>query len=111
MSIKFADDMTAKQFTAVNYRYKKLLEEKDNLVKRGYVYIIISSILLSFILITKSLTIVDYILDCFYVSCMISLPLWLLFVLIINEYFKERIEKETYRFVKMSKEKRGWVIH
>jgi hypothetical protein len=111
MSIKFADEMTAKQFTAVNYRTNKLFEEKDRLIRRGFVYIIISSILLSFILITKSLTIVDYILDCFYVSCMISLPLWLLFVLIINEYFKERIEKETYRFVKMSKEKRGWVIH
>ena len=101
MSIKFADDMTAKQFTAVNYRYKKLLEEKDSLIKRGFVYIIISSILLSFILITKSLTIVDYILACFYVSCMISLPLWLLFVLIINQYFKEKIEKEIpYRFCK-----------
>jgi hypothetical protein len=103
--------MPEKQFTAVNYRAKKLLEEKDNLVKRGFVYIIISSILLSFILISKSLTLVDFLLDCFYVSCMISLPLWLLFVLIISEYFKEKIEKETYRFVKMTKEKRGWVIH
>ena len=104
-------DLPAKQFTAVNYRAKKLLEEKDWLVKRGYVYIIISSILLSFILITKSLTIVDFLLDCFYISCMISLPVWFLFVLIVNEYFRERIEKETYRFVKMTKEKRGWVIH
>jgi len=112
MSKKFADDMAAKQFTAVNYRYKKLLEEKDRLVRRGFVYIIISSILLSFILITKSLTIVDFILDCFYLSFMISLPLWLLFVLIVNLYFKERIEKEIYyRFCKMTKEKRGWVIH
>lgn len=101
MSIKFADDMTAKQFTAVNYRYKKLLEEKDWLVRRGFVYIIISSILLSFILITKSLTIVDYILDCFYVSFMISGPLFLLFVIIVNQYFKEKIEKEIpYRFCK-----------
>ena len=111
MSIKFADDTAAKQFTAVNYRAKKLLEEKDRLVRRGFVYIIISSILLSFILITKSLTIVDFFLDCFYVSCMLSLPLWLFFVVIVNVYFKEKIEKETYRFVKMTKEKRGWVIH
>jgi hypothetical protein len=100
MSTKF-DDLPEKQFTAVNYSHKKLLEEKDNLIKRGYVYIIISSILLSFILITKSLTIVDFILDCFYVSFMISLPLWFLFVLIVNQYFKEKIEKEIlYRFCK-----------
>ena len=80
MSIKFADDMTAKQFTAVNYRYKKLLEE---------------------ILITKSLTIVDFILDCFYAAFMISGPLFLLFVIIVNQYFKEKIEKEIpYRFCK-----------
>lgn len=100
MSTKY-NDLPEKQFTAVNYRAKKLLEEKDQIVRRGFVYIIISSILLSFILITKSLTLVDFILDCFYVSCMISLPLWLLFVLIVNLYFKERIEKEIlYCFCK-----------
>lgn len=110
MSADF-NDLTEKQFSVVNYRFNKLCDEKDAIIRRGYVYIVISSILLSFILITKSLTIVDFFLDCFYVSGMISLPLWFLFVLIVNEYFKERIEKERYRFCKMTKEKRGWVIH
>lgn len=111
MSAKFLNDLPEKQFNAVNYRAKKLLKEKDGIVRRGFVYIGISSILLSFILITKSLTIVDYILDCFYVSFMIGTPLFFFYFIIVNEYFKERIFKESYRFVKMTKEKRGWVIH
>lgn len=108
----FTKDLPEKQSSAANYRFNKLCDEKDKLIRRGYVYIIISSIMLSFIINSaKFLTVVDVILDYFYVSCMISLPLWFLFVIIVNEYFKERIEKERYRFCKMTKEKRGWVLH
>lgn len=105
-------DFPEKQNSAFNYRFNKLCDEKDKLIRRGYVYTIVSSILLSFIINSaKFLTAVDVILDCFYVSFMLSLPLWFLFVIIVNEYFKERIEKERYRFCKMTKEKRGWVLH
>ena len=107
-----SNDLTGKQSSAVYYRQRKLLNEKEGLERRGCVYIVISAILLSIIINSaKVLTIVDFILDCFYVSCMLSGPLCFFFILIVNQYFIEKLNLESFRFCKMTKEKRGWVLH
>lgn len=108
----YVNDTVEKQESAFEYRRKKLCRQNDIYLKVG-----ISLILLSFITFFVILTIFlpsaalpDFAAAIF-CGFLVSIPIAIVYSIIVNEKFKERIELERYRFCKVTKEKRGWVIH